>query len=148
MAAHGWSADEDDLSAEPNDGNEQGWVSEAEANEDEPEAANLEAGSQACSWAEAIGLSDAEYASALPGFARDDGAPVATVHARSHSMAIDGPTTNGWPAAAASILQLAYASACRHALPPQLGPRIWCTSLNGFTLCSSAQPFLAGCDRG
>ena len=42
---------------------------------------------QAGSWAEAIGLSDAEYASALPGFARDDGAPVATVHARSHSMA-------------------------------------------------------------
>ena len=52
MAAHGWSADEDDLSAEPSDGNVQGWLFEAEADEDEPEAADLEAGSQAYTWAD------------------------------------------------------------------------------------------------
>ena len=86
MAAQGWLSEddaEDALSAADN----QGWISEEELIDDGDSSADLDASEQAGSWAEAIGLSDAEYASALPGFARDDGAPVATVHARSHSMA-------------------------------------------------------------
>ena len=72
MAAHGWSADEDDLSAEPNDGNDQGWVSEEEADDDDPEAADLEAGSQAFTWAGALDLSEAEFISQLPSHAPGD----------------------------------------------------------------------------
>ena len=76
MAAHGWSADEDDLSAEPNNGSVQGWLSEEEADDDDPEAADLEAGSQTYAWADALDLSEAEFTSQLPSHAPDDQQPI------------------------------------------------------------------------
>ena len=73
MAADGWLS-EDDAEDTLSVADSQGWISpEEEHTDDGDSSADLEAREQTCSWADAIGLSDAEYASALPGSTRDDG---------------------------------------------------------------------------